>query len=176
MLLSQNTQQRKAYSWSIYKFNAIRINFLWSTNHIFSYKGMKCNLRECSGKSPWTRIYVRTYKAEIVTRVAESSFTCWYSLFVINKGICGRIQVFLTTRDLSKGKNPFHCLRLDALCDWFILVSLVGTFPSARDLSLGKSLRVKRHDWLAELIQRKFILLARNLCWVHCWIHSYQRE
>ena len=45
-----------------------------------------------------------------------------------------------------------------------ILVSLEGTFPSARDLSLGKSLRVKRHDWLAELIQRKFILLARNLC------------
>lgn len=61
-------------------------------------------------------------------------------------------------------KNPFHCLRLDALCDWFIFVFYVGTFPSVRDLSLGKSLRVKRHDWLAELIQRKFFLLARNLC------------
>lgn len=40
-------------------------------------------------------------------------------------------------------KNPFHCRRLDALCDWFIFVFYVGTFPSARDLSLGKSLRVK---------------------------------
>ena len=69
-----------------------------------------------------------------------------------------------------EGKKPiplstpgFHCLRLDALCD-SILVSLERTFPSPRDLSLGKSLRVKRHVWLAELIQRKFILLARNLC------------
>lgn len=41
-----------------------------------------------------------------------------------------------------------------------ILVSVEGTLPSARDLSLGKSLRVKRHDWFAKLSQRKFVLLA----------------